>query len=698
MNSTFPRRSPGADIGVDTEAGSGRTLDGPALNPTVLPTIDHQTITKQPPTASPSSETTSAMPETAASRKAQGVPLLGGHDGNNSRSSDASIDSLTPLTPGVAAPSYHATTSPENENSFTTTDIDTTTGKYALRSWLTILGAWLAIFSSFGLLTALSICQNYISEDKQLSDISDGTFAWVFSLYFVVSLGLGMYVGPLSDRFGARSLVLSGTVFLGVGMVVLACRSETWAILLAFGLLSGLTSTFLFIPSLVTIHQFFGRSPRYYTFATSLATTAGPTAGIVFPYATRNLSHEVSWPWTIRTLGLICFFLAVIANFLIRSPPSVSRRRSPAPSLPASPTLPSAKRPPTLLPPGSSASSASSASANSTTPIISKPSTNTTPSSAPLKTSKSSSIHPSLTPFLSSSSYTLLFLSLLLVHLSIYTTTTYLSAFSLFSQGYSHSYTFRTTTLVVNISSIGGRLLAGLLGSGFPFLCSSPSSKLGELLKGLGPFNTTTLFSLLATLSLLATWLPPVLHPGLVGMSSSHFTAFAVLFGLSSGAVLGLEPVLVSLVLPSASPSSSHETGPGTGDQEKDYNGFGFGQAFGTLYTLVSMSSIAGIPIGSHLVKACGRMYWGLVVFVGVAFGVGMFGLLVVRWRLVSAQGAKSTKGKAVVVVVAGDERIEGVRGFEWTRLSLRDRNAWRELAGSGRARRSWQVWGVERV
>lgn len=58
-----------------------------------------------------------------------------------------------------------------------------------------------------------------------MASISDGTFAWVFSLYFVVSLGLGMYVGPLSDRFGARYMVLSGTVFLGVGMVVLACRS-----------------------------------------------------------------------------------------------------------------------------------------------------------------------------------------------------------------------------------------------------------------------------------------------------------------------------------------------------------------------------------------------------------------------------------------------------------------------------------------
>ncbi|KAK1783748.1 major facilitator superfamily domain-containing protein [Copromyces sp. CBS 386.78] len=654
-NSSFPRRPPGTDVDVNTKASPGRTLDDdPALKPAVPTTTDYQTITKPPPTANPNSDTKSKMPETAASRKAQVVPLLGGHDGpdaSSSRSSNenqhTSIDSLTPLTPGVVIPAnqHHDATSFSDEDNFIT-------GKYALRSWLTVVGAWLAIFSSFGLLTVLSICQNYVSGDNEqvVASISEGTFAWVFSLYFVVSLGLGMYVGPLSDRFGARYLVLSGTVFLGVGMIVLACRSETWAILLAFGILSGLTSTFLFIPSLVTIHQFFGRSPQYYTFATSLATTAGPTAGIVFPYATRNLFHEVSWPWTIRALGLICFFLAVIANFLTRSPPSV---RSPAPSVPTSPALSlsgNGKKSRAPSPPDSSASSASSAStasANSTTPMVAGLSTSASPSTkaALHNTLKPiGSFHPSLTPFFSRS-YTLLFLSLLLIHLSIYTTTTYLSATSLYSQGYSQSFTFRTTTLVVNLSSIAGRLLAGLLASGFPFggvqsqsQSQSVSSQVNRrrriTFSGMGPFNTTILFSLLATLVLLAAWLPPTLHPGRTGMSPSSFTAFAVLFGLSSGAVLGLEPVLVARICGS-----------------NNNNGSQFGQYFGTLYTLVSMASVSGIPIGSHLVSACQGRFGGLVVFVGVSFGVGMLGLLLVRRRtVVSEQDDKTAKGHGVAV------------------------------------------------
>ena len=170
------------------------------------------------------------MPETAASRKAQVVPLLDGHDDpepsssnpSSSRPSDenhhhhqsSSIDSLTPLTPRVIPPSHHHHKDPSFSE-----DEALMTGTYALRSWLTVFGAWLAIFSSFGLLTVLSICQSYLSgENEQVASISDGTFAWVFSLYFVVSLGLGMYVGPLSDRFGARYMVLSGTVFLGVGI------------------------------------------------------------------------------------------------------------------------------------------------------------------------------------------------------------------------------------------------------------------------------------------------------------------------------------------------------------------------------------------------------------------------------------------------------------------------------------------------
>lgn len=88
-----------------------------------------------------------------------------------------------------------------------------------------------------------------------------------------------------------------------------------------------------------------------------------------------------------------------------------------------------------------------------------------------------------------------------------------------------------------------------------------------------------------------------------------------------------------------------------------------------------------------------------MVVFVGVSFGAGMLGLLVVRSLVVSELDGKKKMVKGKGVAVAGDERVDGLRGFEWKKLTTgrgwKGRKTWSELGGKVR---SWEVWGVERV
>lgn len=138
-----------------------------------------------------------------------------------------------------------------------------------------------------------------------------------------------------------------------------------------------------------------------------------------------------------------------------------------------------------------------------------------------------------------------------------------------------------------------------------------------------------------------------------------------MLFGLSSGAVLGLEPVLVYVVTRSSSSSTSSSGENGHGH---------FGQYFGTLYTLISMASISGIPFGSNLVNACRGMYWGLVIFVGVSFGVGMLGLLLVRGGLLVVSNGRedgdTVKGKGKSVVRAVEwKKLMTARGWRVERI-----------------------------
>lgn len=88
-----------------------------------------------------------------------------------------------------------------------------------LRAWLVVLGAWLALVSSLGLMNTLATFQTYVTT-HQLKDYDEGTVGWIFSIYtFVVFFG-GLYIGPLFDKHGPRWLILTGTLFVCASLML----------------------------------------------------------------------------------------------------------------------------------------------------------------------------------------------------------------------------------------------------------------------------------------------------------------------------------------------------------------------------------------------------------------------------------------------------------------------------------------------
>lgn len=79
-----------------------------------------------------------------------------------------------------------------------------------LEAWLVVLGAWLALVSSLGLMNTLATFQSYLTT-HQLADYDEGTVGWIFSVYTFMVFFLGLYIGPLFDKHGPRWLIL--TVF-----------------------------------------------------------------------------------------------------------------------------------------------------------------------------------------------------------------------------------------------------------------------------------------------------------------------------------------------------------------------------------------------------------------------------------------------------------------------------------------------------
>lgn len=90
-----------------------------------------------------------------------------------------------------------------------------------LRAWLVILGCWFALMASLGLLNTLATFQSYLIL-HQLAAYDEGTVGWIFSIYTFVVFFLGLYIGPIFDKYGPRWIVMGGTVAVVVGMMLMS--------------------------------------------------------------------------------------------------------------------------------------------------------------------------------------------------------------------------------------------------------------------------------------------------------------------------------------------------------------------------------------------------------------------------------------------------------------------------------------------
>lgn len=89
-----------------------------------------------------------------------------------------------------------------------------------LGAWLVVLGAFSAMVASFGLMNTVGTFQAYLST-HQLRQLDQGTVSWIFSLFVFLSFFGGVQIGPIFDAKGPRILVLTGSAFLFVSMMLL---------------------------------------------------------------------------------------------------------------------------------------------------------------------------------------------------------------------------------------------------------------------------------------------------------------------------------------------------------------------------------------------------------------------------------------------------------------------------------------------
>jgi MFS family permease len=132
-------------------------------------------------------------------------------------------------------------------------------------------------------------------------------------------MGAGAFLwGAVSDRVGTRSVVLTGGILLGLGMV-LASRAETIGqFQLAFGLLVGLATGSLYSPLIATTTRWFTRNR---SLAVALVSTGVSAGSMVTAPLSRWLISEYDWRFAMLVLGDLVWLVIIPSALLLRNPP-----------------------------------------------------------------------------------------------------------------------------------------------------------------------------------------------------------------------------------------------------------------------------------------------------------------------------------------------------------------------------------------
>ncbi|KAJ5236326.1 hypothetical protein N7489_006417 [Penicillium chrysogenum] len=217
-------------------------------------------------------------------------------------------------TASTVAPSQRSTR--RDPVSRVTTDAEGNTyPEGGLEAWLVVLGSFLGLFGSLGLVNTIGTFQAYI-QTHQLKEYSSGSNGWIFGMFAFLTFFCGVQVGPIFDARGPRLLVFAGSVFQMAMIILLGFCTEYWHFMLVIGVLGGVGASLIFTPAISAIGHYFYEKRGV---ATGIAATGGSVGGIVFPLILQDLFPKIGWAWATRVVALICLIVLSIANLLIKS-------------------------------------------------------------------------------------------------------------------------------------------------------------------------------------------------------------------------------------------------------------------------------------------------------------------------------------------------------------------------------------------
>ncbi|HEY8069841.1 MAG TPA: MFS transporter [Burkholderiales bacterium] len=182
--------------------------------------------------------------------------------------------------------------------------------------WVIVAAGALMTCLAFGAVFSLAV---FLQPMAEATGWSRAGISGAMTLVFL-AMGMGGFAwGTLSDRIGARPVVLAGSVLLSLGLALASRAGSLLEFQLAYGLLVGFAAGSFFPPFIAVVSNWFDARRAL---AVSLTTAGVGVAPLTLsPFASWLLT-VTDWRGAQLAIAALCALVMVPASLLVRQPPA----------------------------------------------------------------------------------------------------------------------------------------------------------------------------------------------------------------------------------------------------------------------------------------------------------------------------------------------------------------------------------------
>ncbi|MBS4047414.1 MAG: MFS transporter [Alphaproteobacteria bacterium] len=185
--------------------------------------------------------------------------------------------------------------------------------------WVIVAAGGLLSCVAIGAMFALPVFLQPVSQDTGWSVAGISTAMTIG--FLAMALG-SMLWGNLSDRYGPRVVVLSGTVILTVGLALASQASSLLMFQIVFGLLVGGGTAAIFAPMMAAVTGWFD---THRSLAVSLVSAGMGVAPMTMSPLAGWLVTTYDWRTSMLLIAILAAVLMLPAALLVRRPPALEQ-------------------------------------------------------------------------------------------------------------------------------------------------------------------------------------------------------------------------------------------------------------------------------------------------------------------------------------------------------------------------------------